>query len=79
MTITKAAKNAPNRAPRMSFVLNGKSDLSIELAAKIEDVFGYSALKLLQHQAELKLNEYRNVKGSVILPVFHNDPFKGFY
>lgn len=67
--VSEAAKILRIGRPALSKVLNGNADLSVELAAKIEDVFRYSALDLLQRQATQKLNEYRRTTGSVILPV----------
>jgi plasmid maintenance system antidote protein VapI len=68
MTVTEAAKRLRIGRVALSNVLNGNADLSVDLAARIEDVFRYSALDLLQRQAELKLDAYRRNTGSVILP-----------
>ena len=67
-TITVAANMLRIGRPALSNVLNGNAELSVELAARIEDVFRYSALDLLYKQAEAKLNEYRDGTGSAILP-----------
>src|SRR6266699_954469 len=45
-TITEAAKMLGIGRPALSFVLNGRADLSIELAYNIERVFKYDALDL---------------------------------
>lgn len=68
-SVTDAAAMLSIGRPALSNVLNGNADLSVELAAKIEDRFRYSALALLQYQAARKLRKYRETVGSVILPV----------
>jgi plasmid maintenance system antidote protein VapI len=68
-TVTDAARLLRIGRPALSNVLNGNAELSVELAAKIEDVYRYSALALLQYQAARKLREYRETVGSEILPV----------
>jgi plasmid maintenance system antidote protein VapI len=67
-TVTAAARMLRIGRPALSNVLNGNADLSVELAARIEDVFQYSALDLLRRQAALKLAEYRRV--NYWLPIF---------
>lgn len=69
-TVSRAATMLRIGRPALSRVLNGNAELSVELAARIEDVFRYSALALLQHQAARKLAEYRKTVGSEILPVW---------
>lgn len=68
-TVTEAAEMLRIGRVALSNVLNGTADLSVELAAKIEDVFCYSALDLLQRQVALKLDAYRRERAG-ILPVF---------
>jgi plasmid maintenance system antidote protein VapI len=67
-TVKQAAQMLGIGRPALSSVLNGHADLSLELAVRIEDVFRYSALALLEHQLEIKLAEYRQRVGSCILP-----------
>ena len=69
LTVSEAAITLGIGRPALAKVLNGHADLSLELAVKIEDVFRYSALALLQHQAARKLAEYRRTIGSTILPI----------
>jgi plasmid maintenance system antidote protein VapI len=59
LTVTKAAKKLHISRTALSRVLTGNADLSVELAAMIEDIYGYSALDLLQYQVARKLAEYR--------------------
>lgn len=75
-SVTDAARTLRISRPALSNLLNGNADLSIELAAKIEDVFKYSALALLQHQVARKLREYRESVGSRSLPVFRDSPLE---
>lgn len=72
LNISVAAKKLGIGRPALSNVLNGNAELSLELAAKIEDVFNYSGLALLQEQTQQKWHEYRKTTGSTILPVFKN-------
>src|SRR6266404_6069216 len=58
-TIANAAKMLRIGRPALSFVLNGRADLSIELAYNIERVFRYDALDLLLRQTRIKLEEYQ--------------------
>lgn len=67
-TVTDAAWLLRIGRPALSNVLNGKADLSVELAASIEDVFRHSALALLQYQVARQLKEHRARVGSVVLP-----------
>lgn len=53
-TVTQVAKLLGITRPALSKVLNGKADLSMDLAIKIEYVFQYSALQLLYRQVRLK-------------------------
>ncbi len=66
---TKAAKMLKTSRANLSNLLNGNRDLSVEMATKIEDVFYYKAVALLEHQARYKLLIYRQTIGSAILPV----------
>ncbi len=68
-SVTEAAKKLQIGRPGLSNVLNSKASLSIELACKIEDVYAYSALALLQKQLEYDYDVYRFEVGSVILPM----------
>lgn len=70
LTITDAARALNIGRPALSNLLNGKSDLSLELAVKIEEVFRYSALNLLTRQIEFKLEEY--IKRTRIRFPFHS-------
>jgi len=58
-TITEAAKMLDIGRPALSFVLNGRADLSIELAYNIERIFKYDALDLLLRQTRNKLEAHR--------------------
>ena len=67
--VTIAAEKLHIGRPGLSNVLNGKTSLSIELACKIEDVYRYSGLALLQKQLEYDFEAYRFDISSLILPV----------
>ena len=58
-SITDAAKMLGIGRPALSFVLNGRADLSVELAYNIERVFKYDALDLLLRQTRIKLETYQ--------------------
>jgi plasmid maintenance system antidote protein VapI len=67
--VTEAAKLLRIGRSALSNVLNGKADLSLPLATKIEDVFRYSGLALLKDQVEYKYQQFRKDVGSLICPV----------
>lgn len=71
-TISEAAKMLYVGRPALSRLLNGKADLSVEMACAFEDVFRYSGLALLEMQTQEEYNNYRKIIGSKILPVFRN-------
>ncbi len=58
LTITEAAKRLQIGRVALSFLLNGRSDLSLPLAVKIEEVFRYNAGDLLHRQVDSKLDSY---------------------
>jgi len=68
MTVTEAAKILGISRPALSNVLNGNAELSISLACKIEDVFRYKALALLEYQLVDKYQNYRQKVGSTVVP-----------
>lgn len=68
MTITEASYRLKIGRPALSRVINGKAELSVKLAARIEDVFRYSGESLLKYQAEYKFLKYRETVVSEILP-----------
>jgi len=68
MTITEAAARLKIGRPALSRVVNEKADLSVSLAARVEDVFRYSGEALLKYQAEYKFLKYRETVLSEILP-----------
>ena len=51
MSVTEAAKRLGVGRPALSNLLNGKSSLSPDMAAKLGKAFGADARKLLEHQA----------------------------
>src|SRR5258708_6015418 len=71
MTVAKLAKTLRIGRPALSNVLNGNAALSVQLAAKIEDVFRFKAEALLKYQVEWDLWAYRLIIGSVISPVMN--------
>jgi len=72
-TVGDAAELLKIGRPALSNVLNGNADLSVSLAAKIEDVFAYKAEALLIYQTKYQLLKYRQETVSEILPVFAGD------
>lgn len=58
-SVTDAAKRLGIGRPALSNMLNGNADLSIELALKIEKVYGQSADALLYAQLKEKIAEAR--------------------
>ena len=69
MTINEAAELLKIHRSGLSNLIHGNRDLSISLAVKIEDVFYYKAIALLEHQVRYKYLIYRQTIGSTILPV----------
>ena len=57
ISVTKAATMLDVGRVNLSRVLNGKADLSIELAKKIEYIFQYDGLELLKMQLTDKYNK----------------------
>ena len=51
MSVTEAAKRLGVGRPALSNLLNGKSSLSLDMAAKLEKAFGADGQRLLDHQA----------------------------
>jgi antitoxin HigA-1 len=58
-TVTELSVTLGMSRPALSNVLNGNAELSIDLAIKIEDIFGIDASKLLIQQLSDKLEEAR--------------------
>ena len=56
MSVTEAAKRLGVGRPALSNLLNGKSSLSPDMAAKLEKAFGADGRKLLDHQAAFDRN-----------------------
>ena len=56
MSVTEAAKRLGVGRPALSNLLNGKSSLSPDMAAKLEKAFGADGRKLLEHQAVFDRN-----------------------
>ena len=56
MSVTEAAKRLGVGRPALSNLLNGKSSLSPDMAAKLEKAFGADVRKLLEHQAVFDRN-----------------------
>ena len=56
MSVTEAAKRLGVGRPALSNLLNGKSSLSPDMAAKLEKAFGADGRKLLEHQAAFDRN-----------------------
>jgi len=69
LTITQAAKLLKIGRPALSNVVNEKADLSISLAAKLQDRFYFKAETLLKYQVEYKLKIYRETIVSEIHPI----------
>lgn len=63
LSITDAAQVLKITRPNLSNVLNGKSAMSPELAAKIENAFGVSAELLLSMMANWSLSRARSDAG----------------
>jgi addiction module HigA family antidote len=61
MPIKEAAKLLGVGRPALSNLLNGNAALSVEMAARLEKVFGADAKKLLQLQAEFDEHQQRAV------------------
>ena len=59
MTVTEAAKRLSVGRPALSNLLNGKSSLSLDMAARLEKTFGFDRQKLLDRQAEFDRNNQR--------------------
>lgn len=59
-SITEVAKKLRIGRSAFSNMINGKSDLSVELALKIEGVFDLDASEMLVAQLYEKLSEARN-------------------
>ena len=66
LSVSKAAEMLNIGRPNLSNVLNGKAELSIELAQQIEWVFKYDALELLKMQLEDKFREIKEKRNKVI-------------
>jgi len=56
MSVSEVARRVGMSRPAVSNLLNGKVELSIEFAKKIESVFGYSAKKLMDLMADYKVS-----------------------
>ena len=60
---SKAAKMLNVSRPSLSNLLNGKSELSLEMAFKIQAIFRYNALELLKMQLTDKYDDFITGKG----------------
>lgn len=60
VTVTEAAKLMKIGRPALSTFLSGRSALSIEMARRIESVFGESAIKLLDMQSQYDAGAWRD-------------------
>lgn len=60
MTVKEAAKRLGVGRPALSNLLNGKSALSKEMAARLEKVFGADAQRLLKMQAAFDEQQQRS-------------------
>jgi plasmid maintenance system antidote protein VapI len=63
-TVTDVAFQLGMSRPAFSNVLHGSADLSIQLAFKLEAVFGLNAKRLLTAQLTERVNEYRRSKAT---------------
>lgn len=52
LNVTEAAKKLGVRRPTLSCLVNGRSDLSVEMAVKLENLFGLNARALLIQQLD---------------------------
>lgn len=64
MTITDAAAKLQVSRKTLSGIINGKYSVSLELALKLEEVFGKSAESWLEHQIDYDLWQIRQRKAA---------------
>ena len=73
LTVTKAAALLGVARPTLSSLLNGKASLSIEMAVRLEKVFGANRETLLRMQLASDLAEARRIERAIKLERWHDE------
>ena len=82
LSVTAAAAALRVSRPALSSLLNGKADLSGEMALRVEKAFGVKMDTLMRMQsaydiAQTRKRENKSGCGGYILPFMHEDLFRG--
>ena len=74
LTVTAAAVVLCVTRPTISTLLNGKADLSPEMALRIEKAFGISMDTLLRMQASFDIAQARKKSAAIKVPPYVREP-----
>lgn len=70
MSVTDAAQVLGVTRPALSALLNGRSDLTPQMAIRIEKAFGVSIEQLMEMQTSFDIAEIRKRAGEIIVAPF---------
>ncbi len=71
LSVTDAAKALQVSRPALSSLLNGKADLSGDMALRIEKAFGVKMDTLMRMQSAYDIAQTRNREKEIRVPRFH--------